>query len=232
MKKRVRFQSCVDTVEAAIASSQGGADSLELCARLEVGGLTPDVALVEATLARVRVPVSVMIRAREGDFVYASSELATMADDIRRMAALGVNGVVVGALNNDGTVDQGAMARLLDAAGSCLVTFHRAIDRTPDLAGACDALVELGVDFILTSGGAPTAVEGAAAIARLVARGGDDLAVIAAGSIRSHNVARLVADTGVGHVHARLVTSACATPADAEAARAVVAEMVSVVSRT
>jgi copper homeostasis protein len=225
VQTRVRFQSCVDSLEAAVASADGGADSLELCARLEVGGLTPAVALVEATLARVRLPVSVMIRPREGDFVYASSEVATMVDDIRAMADLGVNGVVVGALNNDGTVDDDAMDRLVDAAGSCLVTFHRAFDRTPDLDRACDALLTLGLDFVLTSGGAATAAEGAATLARLVGRCGDDLAVIAAGTVRADHVARLVAETRVAHVHARLITGACTTPGEVEAARAAVAEM-------
>lgn len=222
---RPRFQSCVDSLGAAIASAEGGADSLELCARLDVDGLTPDVALVEATLARVQLPLSVMIRPREGDFVYAGSEIARMADDIRRMADLGVNGVVVGALNNDGTVDEDAMEQLIDAAGSCLVTFHRAIDRTPDLDAACDSLMALGLDFVLTSGGAATAADGAAAIARLVARGGDDLAVIAAGAVRAPNVVTLVAATGVAYVHARLITSACSTAAEGEAARTAVAEM-------
>lgn len=225
MARRVRFQSCVESLDAAVASAEGGADGLELCARLDVDGLTPDIALVEAVQARVHLPVSVMIRPRDGDYVYAGSEIARMTADIRRMAALGVNGVVVGALNNDGTVDDGAMEQLIDAAGSCLVTFHRAIDRAPDLDAACDALMELGLDFVLTSGGAATAAEGAPAIARLVARGGDDLAVIAAGRIRADNVAALVAATGVSHVHARLITGTCTTPADAQTARASVAEM-------
>lgn len=225
MSRSVRFESCVDSVWAAVASAEGGADRVEFCANLDVDGTTPALDLVIDTLARLSIPVCVMVRPRDGDFVYGSAELARMIADVEALAATGVHGIVVGALNTDHTVDERAMTRLLEASGSMLVTFHRAFDACADLDRALDTLIALGVDRVLTSGGARTATEGAATMRRLVERAGDDLVVMAGGGVRPHNVAQLVAATGVREVHARLITSAGATPAEARAARAVVADM-------
>lgn len=210
------FESCVDSHDAALASASGGAGRVELCARLDVGGTTPDVALIERCVASLTIPVFVMIRPRGGDFVYDAGEVAALADDIRAAAAAGANGVVFGALRRDATLDVEVMRRLIEAARPLPVTCHKAIDATRDPLEALEALLALGVDRVLTSGGADTAARGAATIARMVARADAALMVMAGGGVRAHNVAALVRQTGVHEVHARLLPSGIGAAADAD----------------
>ena len=213
------FESCVDSVDTAAASARGGAGRDELSARLDVGGTTPDPALVARCVA-LGTPVCVMIRPRPGDFVYDRGEVEAMAQAIQVAAAAGAAGVVFGALRFDGTIDAGVMHRLLDAAQPLPVTCHKAIDATRDPLEALEALLALGIDRVLTSGGAPTAAAGAATIARMVARAGDALTVMAGGGVRASGVAELVHRTGVREVHARLLPVAAPAPASADTLRA------------
>lgn len=199
------FESCIDAYEAAEASARGGAGRVELCAGLDVGGTTPDAATIARTVAAVAIPVFVMIRPRGGDFVYDAGEMAAMEADIARARAAGAHGVVFGALRPDATLDADAMRRLIDRARPLPVTCHKAIDATRDPLEALDVLLALGVDRVLTSGGADTAAAGAATIARMVARAGEALVVMAGGSVRAHNVSALVRATGVREVHARVL---------------------------
>jgi copper homeostasis protein len=201
----VLFESCVESFEAAVASAAGGAGRIELCANLDVGGTTPQAALVARCVAALDIPVFVMVRPRGGSFVYSSDEADAMARDIHAMAQAGAHGVVFGALTADGVIDVALMRRLLDRARPLPVTCHKAIDDARDLPAALDALIDLGVDRVLTSGGAPTAADGAAMIARLVRQAGEALVVMAGGGVRAHNVAALVQATGVREVHARLL---------------------------
>jgi copper homeostasis protein len=210
MAPGVIFESCVESLESAIASARGGAGRLELCANLDMGGTTPDTDLMRRCADAVPIPVFTMIRPRDGDFCYVAGDLRAMTRDISAAAKAGARGIVVGALNRDGTIDVDAMRRLIDAARPLAVTCHRAFDLTRDLDQALDALIALGVDRVLTSGGAVTAAEGADTIARLVARAGTALTVIAAGSVRAHNVTRLVERTRVREVHAHLGDEAVA----------------------
>jgi copper homeostasis protein len=199
------FESCIDSHDAALASSHGGAGRVELCARLDVGGTTPDAALIARCVASLPIPVFVMIRPRGGDFVYDRAERAAMEADIAMASAAGADGVVFGALRPDATIDVDVMRRLIDRARPLPVTCHKAIDATRDPLQALDTLLALGVDRVLTSGGAETAAAGAATIARMVARAGDALVVLAGGGVRAHNVAGLVRVTGVREVHARVL---------------------------
>jgi copper homeostasis protein len=201
----VLFESCVDSLEGALASAAGGAGRVELCARLDVGGTTPDPRLIAACAAALPVPVFAMIRPRGGSFVHDARELAVMAADIERARAAGAHGVVFGVLRGDGTVDEAAMRRLVDLARPLPVTCHKAVDAARDPLEALDVLLAIGVDRVLTSGGAPTAAAGAATIARMVARAGNALAVMAGGGVRAGNVGALVARTGVREVHAKLL---------------------------
>ena len=208
------FESCVDSVEAAIASERGGAGRIELCARLDVGGTTPDFSLIAACVEAVSLPVFVMVRPRGGDFVYDAGDIAEMAADIRAAATAGAHGVVFGALRPDGTIDDEAMRRLIHTAKSIPVTCHKAIDASRDVAEALDVLLALGVDRVLTSGGALTADDGAATIASMVARAGEGLVVMAGGRVRADTVADLVRRTGVREVHAKLIPAGLAPPYD------------------
>jgi len=223
----VLFESCVDTVDAAVASEAGGAGRIELCARLEVGGTTPNVALVERCVAAVRIPVFTMVRPRGGSFAYDAAEADVMARDIAALKAAGARGLVFGALTRDDTIDVTLMARLSAAAQPLPVTCHRAIDAARNLREALDDLLGLGVDRVLTSGGAPSAAQGAAAIAALVRQAGDALVVMAGGGVRAANVGALVRATGVREVHARLLgLPAASAEKDATAAQARFAEFV------
>jgi copper homeostasis protein len=200
----VLLESCVDSLEAAIAAARGGAGRIELCANLDIGGTTPAADLIARCVERLAIPVFVMVRPRGGDFVYETDELRAMERSIHTAAASGAHGVVFGALGGDGRIDAAVMRRLIDAARPLPVTCHRAIDATPDVGEALDALLALGVDRVLTSGGAPTAIEGAGTIARLVVQAGDALVVMAGGTVRARNVADLIRRTHVREVHARL----------------------------
>lgn len=199
------FESCVDSLDAALASVAGGARRLELCAHLEVGGTTPDPELVRAVVAAVPVPVLTMVRPRGGGFVYGETEVEAMVRDIRLMRAAGAHGLVFGALRPDHTLDAAVMRRLLSHARPLPVTCHKAFDETPDVAATLTTLVTLGVDRVLTSGGASTAAEGAATLAALVARAGDAITIVAGGRVRADGVAALVRETGVSEVHARVI---------------------------
>lgn len=209
---RVLFESCVDSLEAALASVAGGARRLELCARLDVGGTTPDPALVRAVVAAVPVPVFAMVRPRGGSFVYDDDEVAVMVRDVLAMRAAGAHGLVVGALTANGTIDERVMRRLSSHARPLPITCHKAFDATPDLPAALDTLMALGVDRVLTSGGRATAEAGTAMIAALVARGGAAITVVAGGQVRADSVGALVRQTGVTEVHARVIRDA--GPAD------------------
>ncbi len=224
-ERAVLFESSVDTLEKAVASAAGGAGRIELCARLDVGGTTPDVALVERCVAAVRIPVFAMVRPRGGSFVYERGEADAMARDIAAMKAAGAQGVVFGALTAGGTIDTALMARLVAAARPLPVTCHKAIDAARDLPEALDALLGLGVDRVLTSGGAATAAQGTDAIAALVRQAGDALAVMAGGGVRAPNVAALVHATSVSEVHAQLLGPQ-ASPAEGAAALVVIDEFV------
>ena len=199
----VLVEACVDAIDSALEASYGGADRIELCGELLQGGVTPSAGLIGMVWECVEIPVFVLIRPRPGDFLYTHDERDVMLRDIDVAKSLDVNGVVVGALTPAGDVDVDFMHDVLEAANPLEVTFHRAFDFVRDQDAALDALIELGVDRILTSGGAPTAFEGAPVIKRLVERAGPALVVLAGGSITAANAAEVVRATGVSEVHVR-----------------------------
>jgi len=151
---------CANSPESARAAEQAGADRIELCSELAVGGVTPSRGVLEWVRAHIGIPVHVLIRPRSGDFCYSEVELECMLRDIRHCVSMGFAGIVSGCLQPDRQVDTAATARLKEAAGSCHFTFHRAFDRCPDPEAALGALELLGVNTILTSGQAPDAVSG------------------------------------------------------------------------
>lgn len=199
----ILIEAAVESLDEALAAIAGGADRLELCADLDVGGTTPSPALVATVMARATVPVVVMIRPRGGDFVYSRVELERMREDVARAVDAGAAGVVLGALDPPDRVDEAATRGLVSAAHGLPVTFHRAIDETADVLAAVDTLASLGVARVLSSGAAPTALEGAATLAVMVERAGDALRVVAGGGVRAHNVVELVRHSRVREVHAR-----------------------------
>jgi copper homeostasis protein len=200
---RVILEACVDSVESALAAQAGGAHRIELCEDLLEGGTTPSAGMIEVCRERLQIPVHVLIRPRGGDFVYSDVEIEVMQRDIALARRLGAQGVVYGALRADGSVDVERTKALLGVSRPLSVTFHRAFDFTPDADAALDTLIALGIDRVLTSGQAPTAVEGTRTLARLVTRGGGRIRILAGGGLTEENIAKVVADTGVPEVHVR-----------------------------
>jgi copper homeostasis protein len=191
---------CVEGIASALAAGAGGADRIELCENLAVGGVTPSAGAIAVACERVRIPVHVLVRPRGGDFVYDEPEEAVVARDIAMAKGLGASGVVVGALTPERRIDRARTARWIEAARPLTVTFHKAFDETADPFRALDELAELGVDRILTSGQASTAREGLARLAELARRGAGRLVVLAGGAIGELDVAPVVA-AGLTEIH-------------------------------
>ena len=198
------LEICVETLEAALAAELGGADRIELCRELSVGGVTPSAELMREVRTNVDIPVFAMIRPRCGDFCYTAEQFEQMIRDIETAKECGMNGAVLGILLADRHVDVGRTRALVEAARPLPVTFHRAFDETPDLRAALGEVMATGAARVLTSGGKPSAEQGAAEIARLVEAGGEKISVLCGGGINSANVERVVELTRAREFHAGL----------------------------
>ena len=201
----ILIEAAVETLESALAAERAGANRIELCAKLSVGGTTPDAGLIAAVAAQVRIPVFVMVRPRGGGFAYSNDDIDAMSSDIEQAGSIGIAGIVTGALTAHDQVDAQHTRALLDAAAGLPVTFHRAFDVVPDPLNALEQLIDLGVSRVLTSGAAPTAAEGVDAIATLVDQARGRIAILAGGGIRDHNARDVIARTGVGEIHTRFI---------------------------
>lgn len=188
---------------SARAARAGGADRIELCENASEGGTTPGLGTLEAAVA-LGLPVHAMIRPRGGDFLYEEDEVGVMEREVDLAVAAGARGLVLGALNPDATVDVELCRRLVDRARGLPVTFHRAFDLTADPARALEDVVRSGCRRLLTSGRAPSALEGADLIADLVRRAGADLVIMAGAGLSESNAAELVRRTGVRELHGSL----------------------------
>ncbi|WP_343609285.1 copper homeostasis protein CutC [Novosphingobium sp.] len=197
----ILLEVCVDTAEGLEAAIAGGADRIELCSSLGEGGLTPSAGLM-ALAGRQSLPVRAMIRPRAGDFTFDAAEVAVMRDDIKAARDAGLAGVVIGAIDAAGALDRAVLEGLMAAASGMGVTLHRAVDLLPSPREAVEVARALGIDTILTSGGALKAPEGNDEILAMVRRAGPDLTILAGSGLRAENVGALVAATGVRAVHA------------------------------
>lgn len=201
MPRPYLLEISVDTLEAALAAERGGAQRIELCARLDVGGLTPEEKLMREIRERVRLPIFAMVRPRAGEFVYTPEEIAQMRRGIAAAKRARMNGAVLGALTKDGRVDVERTRELVRLAEPLPVTFHRAFDACADLLESLERVVETGATRILTSGGAPTAPEGAAVLANLVAAAGQRIIILPGSGINAENVFHVAEKTGAREFH-------------------------------
>ncbi|TAE59690.1 MAG: copper homeostasis protein CutC [Bacteroidetes bacterium] len=199
---RVLLEICTDGIASVQAALDGGADRIELCSSLPLGGLTPGIGLVEASLSLFGPQVMVMIRPRGGDFFYSDAEFEVMKREVRAVKAAGAAGVVLGLLLKDGQIDLMRTQQLVALARPLSVTFHRAFDQVPDPEKALEALILAGADRVLTSGLAPDALSGSAMIARLQQQAAGRIAILAGAGILPENVAQLVRDTNIRECHA------------------------------
>ncbi len=201
MQARV-LEIAANSLDSALAAQAGGAGRIELCTALELGGLTPSHGEIALVRERVSLPLYVLIRPRAGDFLYSEYELATMHRDIEACAALGCDGVVFGVLDAHARVDMARCRSLMAAAGIMGVTFHRAFDMTADLSSALHDVMALGVERVLSSGGASSALEGAAVIRSLIEQAEGRLVVMPGAGINATNVRALADATGAREFHA------------------------------
>ncbi|MGO8759072.1 MAG: copper homeostasis protein CutC [Terracidiphilus sp.] len=200
----VFFELCAESVEAAIAGQSGGADRIELCERLDCGGVTPGADLMAAAFRSLTIPVHVLIRPRDGDFVFSPSEFDRMRRQIEQAKQAGASGVAVGVLLPDGRVDVERSRELVELARPMAAVFHRAFDETRDLGEALESVIETGADCLLTSGGAADVLLGAGRIATLRRQAGTRLHIVAGGGLRLENMVELVRRTGVFSLHGSL----------------------------
>lgn len=202
--KKITIEICCDGSGKALEAQAAGAGRIELCADLPVGGITPPHEVIVRTVRALEIPVNVLVRPRAGDFRYTPAEIRTLLEDIRFCADAGADGVVVGALDGAGDVDVPTCRALIGLARNLglSVTFHRAIDEAADLFRALDAVLSLRPDRILTSGGAPSAFEGRAAIARMVRRAhGHAISIMPGAGVTADNVRRILEETGAAEIH-------------------------------
>lgn len=195
------LEICVDDVAGLDAAIAGGADRIELCSALGLGGLTPSRGFM-AVAAKAPIPVYALIRPRAGDFTYSEAEIAVMETDIDAAREAGLAGVVIGATTAQATLDADVIQRLVKAADGLDLTLHRAIDVVRDMDAALDLAVALGFSRILTSGGARHAEEGIETLTRLAHRGAGRISIMPGGGVRPQNAARLLSVPGIRELHA------------------------------
>ena len=195
------IEVCVDSVESALAAQEGGAARVELCSDLAAGGTTPAAGMIEVVRKHVGVGVHVMIRPRSGDFTYSDLEFEVMKAEIAAAKERGADGVVFGILRPDNLLDLERTTVLTELARPLAVTFHRAIDIIPDPLRAISDLVALGVDRILTSGKAKTAIEGIPLLKRAIEVAAGRIVIMPGAGITRANVGRLLKETGAREIH-------------------------------
>ena len=167
MKKNYLLECCVDSTESAIEAASGGADRLELCSGLVIGGLTPSLALFEEIRSRIQIPIHVLLRPRFGDFCYTSVEISVLLREIELFKHAGAEGVVIGCLTPDGNLNIPDMKRLIAAAKPMHITLHRAFDMCKDPIQTLNEAIDLGIDTILTSGQQNNCKDGKALLEKL-----------------------------------------------------------------
>ncbi|WP_427017387.1 copper homeostasis protein CutC [Pseudarthrobacter sp. P1] len=202
----MKLEIAVVGAEGAGIAAAEGADRVELCTSLEIGGITPTQGLMDAACDAVgdRLEIHALIRCRPGNFTYTPSELDTMVREARHLVAQGASGIVLGALTNSGHVDAETTRRMAEAAKEANplteLTFHRAIDQTPDALAAIDTLLELGFDRVLSSGHAATAGQGMGTLQRMSGRAAGGLEIMAGGGLTLEDIP-FMRHCGVDAVH-------------------------------
>jgi len=204
MNRKCLLEISVEALESALAAEHGGADRIELCGDLSLGGVTPGADLMRTTRAQVRIPIFSMVRPRAGDFVYSSAELAEMKRSVVGAKEAGMDGVVLGVLTKKHRVDVERTRELTELARPLPVTYHRAFDEIADLHKALEDIIQSGAKRILTSGGAKSALEGAATLAELMDAAGERIVILPGAGISSVNIAEVARRTRAREFHSGL----------------------------
>ena len=194
------LERCCTSAEQALETRENGAARVELCRDLSIGGVTPEHNLILAAV-RTGIPVNVLIRPRGGNFVYSADEIQQMVSDIEFCRSAGANGVVIGILHPDGSVNLEAMQLLIAAAQGMSITFHRAFDRCSNPQQALEDIISLGCNRLLTSGLQDTAPQGQALIAELVKQAAGRIIIMPGSGVTPENINSLAAATGAREFH-------------------------------
>ncbi len=197
----ILLEICCGSAEDAIEAAAGGADRVELCSALFLGGLTPSLGSLLEVKQRTQIPVIAMNRPRQAGFCYSAAEFAVMERDVELLVEHGADGVVFGVLNADGTIDSQRTRKLRERIGMRQAVFHRAFDVTPDPFRALEELIDLGITRVLTSGQKNEAPEGAELIKQLRERADGRIEVLPGAGITIENARQLVEQTGCTQVH-------------------------------
>ncbi len=195
------LEICVFNIDTAIAVEKAGADRIELCENYDNGGTTPSYGYLKSVRDKINIPVFPMIRSRGGDFFHSANEIDIMRKDIILCKELGFEGVVVGLLNKNGTIDKENTARLVEAAFPLSVTFHRAFDRCISPLEALETIIDCGCKRILTSGQMPKVTEGLDLVATLVNQANGRIIIMPGSGLNSGNVQSIIDKTHVQEVH-------------------------------
>ena len=198
-------EACVESFEKALEAQNNGANRIELCENLAVGGTTPSYGTVKICLEKLNIPIFPMIRARGGNFVYSKDEIKIMKEDIKIFKELGVKGVVLGCLTSDNKIDLEFTKELVDLAYPMEVTFHKSIDEILNPLDYIDDLVNIGIKRILTSGGKATALEGKDLINEMIKKSNGRLKIVVAGKVTKENLNRLSNLISADEFHGKLI---------------------------
>lgn len=180
-------EACVGSYSEAVSAEKRGADRVELCDNLDVGGTTPSYGTIKTTVEKLKIPVFVMIRPRGGNFCYNKNEIEIMKKDIELCKALGVKGIVLGVLTKNDEIDYPLLKELIDLAAPMEVTFHKAIDDLENPVLEIKKLAEIGVKRILSSGTKAKALDGKDILNKMIAEANCDITVIVAGGVTTDN---------------------------------------------
>ena len=203
MNSELKLEVCCADLLSVRAAKEGGAQRIELCGALEVDGLTPSEEMMAEAIG-MGIPVQVLIRPRQGDFVYDEAEVQTMLESIRLAKRLGANGVVIGALRPDGSIDEETVRRLVEEAEDLSITFHRAFDVCARPLEALEQIIALGCHRLLTSGQTPTAEQGIPLIKRLVEQSAGRLIIMPGAGVSPQNARHILSETGAREIHGSL----------------------------
>lgn len=204
MYSNIKLELCVDSIASALAAQEGGADRIELCDFLAAGGTTPSAGMVETVRKSLKIDVHVLIRPRRGDFLYSDKEFEVMKRDIQMCRNIGIDGVVIGMLTKDASIELERVAELIDIAGPLQITFHRAFDLTADPIEAFEELLTLPVHRLLTSGQQASAQDGIPLIQSLNKLSAGKIKILPGSGIDESNAREIITKTGVTEIHTSL----------------------------
>lgn len=213
--RKVQLEIACFNLESAIVAQQNGADRVELCFDINLGGISPSLDMIETVRAALSIDLYVMVRPRGGNFVYSDDEFQQMKNEIEQFKKLKVDGFVFGILNKDGSINQEQNSELVALAHPLPCTFHRAFDVVKNVNQSLESIIECGFKTVLTSGQEKNVVEGIAVLAELVKKADDRITIMPGGGLRSTNIKSLVEKTGASFYHSSAIVDSSEI-ADAE----------------